>query len=138
MSGSTGESKGAAEGDGGGDAPQPWSAGEPLPTAAQLQFSAKQLVERINAKRLRDEQRLRELLDGLQTMYERSARQLETAWFRQMEADNEVVRRQVEELFQNIADIGEHELEVQSARQELNKLVAEMADRQDNTKSGEW
>ena len=138
MSGSTGDSNGAAVGDGGGDASQPWSAGESLPTAAQLQCSAKQLVERVNAKRLRDEQRLRELLDGLQTMHERAARQLEAAWYRQMQADSEVVRRQVETLFQVIAEIGEHELEVQNARQELNKLIAEMADRQDNTKSGGW
>ena len=121
----------AAVGAGGGDGFQSWSTGEPLPTAAQLEHTAKRLVERVNAKRLRDEQRLRELRDGLQAIQESATRQLEAAWYRQMQADSEMVRRQVETLFQVIAEVGEHELEVQTARQELNKLIAEMADRQD-------
>ncbi|XP_043222661.1 uncharacterized protein LOC122381934 [Amphibalanus amphitrite] len=116
---------------GGGDASRGWPADEPLPSAAQLEESAKQLVERVNAKRLRDEQRLRELRDGLRSVQERAVRQLESAWYRQMQADSERVRRQVEALYQVIAEVGEHELEVQTARQELNKLIAEMADRQD-------
>ena len=50
-----------------------------------------------------------------------------------------MVRRQVETLFRVIAEVGKHELEVRTARQELNKLIAEMADRQDTaTGVGQW
>ena len=121
----------AADPAGGGDSSQAWPASEPLPSAAELEQKAKQLVERVNAKRLRDEQRLRELRDGLQAVQERAVRQLEAAWYRQMQVDSERMRCQVEALFQVIVEVGEHELEVQTARQELNKLIAEMADRQD-------
>ena len=121
----------AASGGGGDSAQQPWPTGEALPTAAQLEQSAKQLVECVNAKRARDEQRLRELRDGLRAVQERAEQQLEAAWYRQMQADTLRVQRQVQELFQVIAKVGEHEAEVQSARQELNKLLAEMIDRQE-------
>lgn len=106
-----------------------WVGGGPLPTADQLEQRAHQLVEKFNAKRLRDEEQLNQLKEGLSVVAERAQQRLEDAWYAQMKADSEAARQQLEVLFEVIGQVAEHEQEVQHARDELNKLIREMADR---------